>query len=1101
MPQTEHNELLIRGVNTPSEDFRKCVFVIDELLSCFDCHQFLIPVPKTAFVYHHEIKQPMDFKTLEQNLYDGKYNTYEEFVCDLELIWNNARQFHRSFDPIYQQAENLCGRFRAISTYLNGGAQPYYLSVAINNIEAVSNQQLPEEIVSHDGKSLSSLSPPPLPFPMYKEIDLPKKSNLYFIQALSEQDCATKKLRGFSNVRVLFQCLNASFFNGIDTADRTQMPLPRFYIAKNRTLLNQAKTDPNGALAILFNVHLTPLKADASQKNLYQMQSTVVLCEPVGDTHNFDDSTMDKSTKHEFFPKAWLKLKVQHVVHNAIATVDSDLDRNYLKKPYNTFRLSTKTPLDPKKVSNNELAKQFVRSILEPAPSKQSTLNNSIDNNSSYNRSSGFLKEQPITSFSPTITKSSIPSKPILPSQTKEHGKQPHVEQVTNTNMKKHSEQTATAMSPNMKAKVSVDQRQISRSSYSNTTKLSSETHKTPFEASKSSPSPAVIEKPSPKNNQPKTPSKSPDSLIDRTDQSESPRSITSPKTLTSIRLVVKQPEPKAGKSKSRPDASSSLSPMQHQSNLQLPPSTRRIDISFDKNSIPNYTPEEDSDSTASYEYSEEEREEVEMEGREEGKQEVMSHGSLEDSSFTDTANKEDSKDQMSNKDTNPHVKRTKGNTNNAASSQPPVVYERYLQSSSTQEKGASDKPQLPEKEKQYYLEASKQLWIKITQYAHQKKVPVINLDQYNVCASSTTPNAEGFFKNVFFDPHDRRKVIQTFKRMTITQRTTEIAGLLALKGLPHMGQITHVLKEDHGEIIGLCMERYQKTLKQYTHAHSHHRLTAYQKMDLVIQMLESIATIHRIGLAHRDLSEVNFMVNQTELKLRDGSPKAALYLIDFGKSTFVSPDVYRCWWVEQPRLELEGYGDEIIPRTKEELDAWCQRLPWIPSRPDHGYKLYRSIQTLPKSRNDTEGLAWLVNPILEDLYSIGTLIWKTFAETEPWYGIMDNDIKALRDIVSDDYRLQKALEREVRGHLSRELLLKFLKVSPQQRESAESVLLWLSDETIQNGLIGEWEINAPVARQKRHAKLVPEHDDKQASDINYFQRKRHKTGYTEADT
>ncbi|KAI8378689.1 Bromodomain-containing protein, partial [Choanephora cucurbitarum] len=68
---------------------------------------FLIPVPRTAFVYHHEIKQPMDFRTLEQNLYSNKYNTYEEFVRDLELIWNNARQFHRSFDLIYQQAENL----------------------------------------------------------------------------------------------------------------------------------------------------------------------------------------------------------------------------------------------------------------------------------------------------------------------------------------------------------------------------------------------------------------------------------------------------------------------------------------------------------------------------------------------------------------------------------------------------------------------------------------------------------------------------------------------------------------------------------------------------------------------------------------------------------------------------------------------------------------------------------------------------------------------------------------------------------------------------------------------------------------------------------
>lgn len=203
--------------------------------------------------------------------------------------------------------------------------------------------------------------------------DISFRSNLYFIQALSEQDCLTKKLRGFTNVRVLFQHLNAAFFNYMnsDASKQTKLPLPRFYIAKNRTLLNQARTDKEGALAILYNVHITPMETSSSRtdKDLYRLRATVALTEAMGETHNFDESTMDKSHKYEFCPKAWLKLKVLNVVHNVEAVINSDIDRNYFKRVYNTFKLSTKYRVDPKKVRNQEIAKQFVRSILEPVSS------------------------------------------------------------------------------------------------------------------------------------------------------------------------------------------------------------------------------------------------------------------------------------------------------------------------------------------------------------------------------------------------------------------------------------------------------------------------------------------------------------------------------------------------------------------------------------------------------------------------------------------------------------------------------------------------------------------------------------------------------------
>lgn len=103
--------------------FRQCMFMLDELLSCFECIEFIEPVPETATVYLQEIKQPMDFITLEENLLNNKYKTYQDFRQDLELIWTNATTFHRDFDLIYKQAVALKDRFLTLESYLFSGAK------------------------------------------------------------------------------------------------------------------------------------------------------------------------------------------------------------------------------------------------------------------------------------------------------------------------------------------------------------------------------------------------------------------------------------------------------------------------------------------------------------------------------------------------------------------------------------------------------------------------------------------------------------------------------------------------------------------------------------------------------------------------------------------------------------------------------------------------------------------------------------------------------------------------------------------------------------------------------------------------------------------
>jgi serine/threonine protein kinase len=341
-------------------------------------------------------------------------------------------------------------------------------------------------------------------------------------------------------------------------------------------------------------------------------------------------------------------------------------------------------------------------------------------------------------------------------------------------------------------------------------------------------------------------------------------------------------------------------------------------------------------------------------------------------------------------------------------------------------------------------------------------------------------PSSEGFFKRVYFL---QDTVVQVFRQMTMYQRITEVACLMKLRNLPHMAQAREILFNDNGDVAGLSMERYQTTLKQYTHVHTHHRLSAYQKYDVIYQMLVCMKTIHEAGLAHRDLSEVNIMVNTVEGQyLEDGSEKVCLYLIDFGKAVFCQPEDVRDWFVDVPRAEWEYDGD-VVPETKEELDTWCETLPWVKGKPDHGYRMYRSIQTLPKTRSDNQVLPWLIHPQAEDMYSIGVMIWKVFTDTEPWRGILDTDLQGLRYVAQDDYRIQRALEGEVHGELSRQLLLKCLRTRPQDRETARDILDWISQEPIKEGLIGEWKMYSSDTRSARRAKTFYGFEDEDDED------------------
>jgi hypothetical protein len=89
-------------------------YILNMLLSTPDCWPFIQPVPETAFLYHQEIKNPMDLYTIEENIWRGKYTKFARFENDMQRIWKNARLFHRSSGTIPRHAENLESLFTKI---------------------------------------------------------------------------------------------------------------------------------------------------------------------------------------------------------------------------------------------------------------------------------------------------------------------------------------------------------------------------------------------------------------------------------------------------------------------------------------------------------------------------------------------------------------------------------------------------------------------------------------------------------------------------------------------------------------------------------------------------------------------------------------------------------------------------------------------------------------------------------------------------------------------------------------------------------------------------------------------------------------------------
>ena len=85
-------------------DWPKCKKLIENLEADPMSQPFLFPVgwkQMQLYDYPKIIEKPMDLDTVKSNLMGGKYGTFEEFLADIQLIWDNCRLYNMVGSSIY----------------------------------------------------------------------------------------------------------------------------------------------------------------------------------------------------------------------------------------------------------------------------------------------------------------------------------------------------------------------------------------------------------------------------------------------------------------------------------------------------------------------------------------------------------------------------------------------------------------------------------------------------------------------------------------------------------------------------------------------------------------------------------------------------------------------------------------------------------------------------------------------------------------------------------------------------------------------------------------------------------------------------------------
>lgn len=115
--------------------YNQCQNIINQLMKFENAYFFYRPVDPDKDVapgYYEFIAQPMSIYNVQQKIDNDQYQTPDEFINDMRLIWLNAKLYNAPSHLVYKAADSLSLKFEMMAATLphivdeaslNGGFQ------------------------------------------------------------------------------------------------------------------------------------------------------------------------------------------------------------------------------------------------------------------------------------------------------------------------------------------------------------------------------------------------------------------------------------------------------------------------------------------------------------------------------------------------------------------------------------------------------------------------------------------------------------------------------------------------------------------------------------------------------------------------------------------------------------------------------------------------------------------------------------------------------------------------------------------------------------------------------------------------------------------
>ena len=99
------------------EELKKLQEILDKMINDKGASDFIEPVDYVSLGlmdYPTVVKHPMDLGTCKKKLLNGDYKIFQDFIDDVNLIWENCRLYNQAGSPIVKKANLLDKKIRAL---------------------------------------------------------------------------------------------------------------------------------------------------------------------------------------------------------------------------------------------------------------------------------------------------------------------------------------------------------------------------------------------------------------------------------------------------------------------------------------------------------------------------------------------------------------------------------------------------------------------------------------------------------------------------------------------------------------------------------------------------------------------------------------------------------------------------------------------------------------------------------------------------------------------------------------------------------------------------------------------------------------------------